>query len=126
VSDSKKKHLLVVDDEKEICNFVKLFFETRGFTVHQAYDGEEAVQIAEKIQPHIVLLDINMKLAEDGLLALPRIRTVSPKSKVLMTTGVSDEISIVRAKSLGATDYLTKPLILEELEAKVIRESRDA
>ena len=119
------KRLLVVDDETEICNFVKMFFEQRGLKVLQAANAEEAVAGATAFQPHIVLLDVMMKNSEDGLATLPRIREAVPTARVLMTTGVDDEISIVRAKSLGAVDYITKPLVLEDLEATVFRHLKE-
>lgn len=121
MADAEKKRLLVVDDEIEICNFVKMFFEQRGVKVHQAVNAEEAVAAAGSFDPQVVLLDVMMKNSDDGLTTLPRIREVVPKARVLMTTGVDDEISIVRAKSLGASDYITKPLVLEDLEATVFR-----
>ena len=121
MADVEKKRLLVVDDEIEICNFVKMFFEFRGIRVLQASNAEEAVSSAASFQPHVVLLDVMMKNSEDGLTTLPRIREAVPKAKVLMTTGVDDEISMVRARSLGACDYITKPLVLEDLEATVFR-----
>jgi two-component system OmpR family response regulator len=121
MSDNVKKRLLVVDDEKEICNFVKMFFEQRGIKVLQASNADEAVAAAASFSPHVVLLDVMMKGSVDGLTTLPRIREVAPDAKVLMTTGVDDEISIVRAKSLGACDYITKPLVLEDLETTVFR-----
>ncbi len=121
MADAEKKRLLVVDDEIEICNFVKMFFEHRGIKVLQAVNAEEAVAAAGSFNPQVVLLDVMMKGSADGLTTLPRIREAAPKARVLMTTGVDDEISIVRAKSLGASDYITKPLVLEDLEATVFR-----
>lgn len=118
---TEPKRLLVVDDEIEICNFVKMFFEQRGLKVLQASNAEEAVAGAASFQPNIVLLDVMMKKSEDGLTTLPRIREAAPQARVLMTTGVDDEISMVRAKSLGASDYITKPLVLEDLESTVFR-----
>ena len=121
MAHADQKRLLIVDDEIEVCNFVKMFFEQRGVKVLQAVNAEEAVAAARSFDPHIVLLDVMMKGSEDGITALPRIREAAPKARVLMTTGVDDEISIVRAKSLGASDYITKPLVLEDLEATVFR-----
>lgn len=121
MADAEKKRLLVVDDEVEICNFVKMFFEQRGLKVMRASNAEEAVAGAAGFKPHVVLLDVMMRGSEDGLATLPRIREAVPEAVVLMTTGVDDEISIVRAKSLGAKDYITKPLVLEDLEATVFR-----
>ena len=116
-----ERRLLVVDDEVEICNFVRMFFEQRGFTVSVAYDGEEAVKVAEAKQPHIILLDVMMKRPEDGFETLPKLREKVPNAKILMVTGVEDEASMLRGKALGAEDYITKPLILEYLESTVIK-----
>ncbi len=116
---SKEKKLMVVDDEEEICNFVKMFFEARGITVQQANNGEEAIELAKTYQPHVVLLDVNMGDGDDGVTVLPKILAVSENSRVLMTTGVDDEIMIAKAKKLGAVDYITKPLVLEDLVANV-------
>lgn len=121
MAHAEPKRLLVVDDEIEICNFVKMFFEQRGLKVLQASNAEEAVAAAASFQPNIVLLDVMMKNSDDGITTLPRVREAAPKARVLMTTGIDDEISIVRAKSLGASDYITKPLVLEDLETTVFR-----
>ena len=120
------KKLMVVDDEVEICSFVKMFFEQRGFTVFQAHNGEEAVKVAQVHKPHVVLLDVKMRYEDEGFETLPKIREVSPKSRVLMVTGVEDEASILRGKALGADDYITKPLILEYLETTVLKKVKEA
>ena len=52
--------ILIVDDERDVCDFVKNFFEERGFEVLTASNGKEALPIAEKEEPLIVLLDIRM------------------------------------------------------------------
>lgn len=116
---SVNKTLLVVDDEDPICNFVKLYFEERGFKVICGHTKEEAVAQTQAASPDVVLLDINMVAEGDGLLALPKILEISPQIRVVMTTAVDDEISIARARKLGAVGYLTKPLILDELEQTV-------
>src|SRR3989344_5728221 len=121
MSGKVEKRLLVVDDEVEICNFVRMFFEQRGFTVSVAYSGEEAVKVAEAKQPHIILLDVMMKKPEDGFETLPKLRERVPHAKILMVTGVEDEASMLRGKALGAEDYITKPLVLEYLERTVLK-----
>ena len=118
-----RKKLLVVDNEAEVCNFVKMFFERRGFRVLRAHGASEAVSLAKEHQPHIILLDVRMKQSEDGISVLPKIRHASPQSKVLMTTAVDDKISMTRAKLLGAARYITKPLVLEDLEEAVMSEA---
>ena len=120
------KRLLVVDDEVEVCNFVKMFFEERGFKVDQAHNGEEALKVAVELNPHVILLDVIMGSKEEGFEVLPKLRELVPKAKVLMVTAVEDEASILRGKALGAEDYITKPLLLEYLEKTVLAKVREA
>ncbi len=117
---AKIAKLMVVDNEIDICNFVKSFFETRGFAVATALNGDEAMAklLAEK--PDVVILDVMMRRAGEGLEYLPKIKALLPKTKVLMVTGVNDEDVIEQAKKLGADDYITKPLVLEYLESTVL------
>ncbi len=121
-----KKRLLVVDDEVEICSFVSLFFEQRGFAVWKAYDGDEAVKVAQDQKPDVVLLDVKMKSDDDGFETLPKLKKILPESKILMVTGVEDPASVVRGKKLGAVDYITKPLILSYLEDTVLEKIKDS
>jgi len=118
---SDKKRLLVVDNEVEICNFVRLFFEQRGFEVCTAYDGDEAVKVAMQFEPEVILLDLVMKHAQDGFETLPKLRKIVPNARILMITGIDDDASALRGKALGADDYITKPLILDYLESTVLK-----
>jgi DNA-binding response OmpR family regulator len=112
--------LMVVDNEIDICNFVKSFFEARGFLVATALNGDDAMSklLAEK--PDVVILDVMMRRPNEGLEYLPQIKEKLPSAKVLMVTGVDDDESIKSAKAMGADDYITKPLILEYLESTVL------
>jgi DNA-binding response OmpR family regulator len=112
------KKLLVVDDEKDICDFVKNFFGKRGFNVLSASNGEEALPIIEKEKPDITLLDIRMpKLG--GIETLRQMKAKDPTREVIMVTCVDDLEKMKEAKELGAHDYITKPLVLDELARKV-------
>ena len=111
--------LLVVDDEVDICDFVKNFFKERNFEVDVAYDGKQALVIVEERKPQIVLLDIRMPVM-DGLEALKLIQEIDKNIKVIMVTAVSDEAKAQEAKNIGATEYITKPLLLEQLERMVL------
>lgn len=117
---SKKPRLLVVDNEMDVCNFVKSFFEMRGFDVVTAFNGDEALKVLEHIQPNLIILDVMMRTDHEGLEYLPRVKKASPESKIIMITGVDDKESIETAKKLGADDYITKPLVLEYLESAVM------
>ena len=117
---TKKPRLLVVDNEMDVCNFVKSFFEMRGFDVVTAFNGDEALKVLEHVKPALIILDVVMRTEHEGLDYLPQVKKASPESKVIMITGVDDKESIEKAKKLGADDYITKPLVLEYLESAVI------
>jgi DNA-binding response OmpR family regulator len=112
------KTLLVVDDEFEICAFLKTFFEERDFIVRTAVSGESALREIEKEKPQVVLLDIQMP-GMNGMATLKKIKQVFPEVKVIMVTAVETREKIEEAIRLGADNYITKPLSLEYLEKDV-------
>ncbi len=112
------KKLLVVDDEVEICDFLKVFFEERDFEVRTANSGAEALLAVEKEIPHIVLLDIHMP-GMDGMRTLRELKAKHPQLKVIMVTALETRDRIEEAVRLGADNYITKPLSLEYLEKEV-------
>jgi len=111
--------ILVVDDEADVCDFTKGFFEGRGFEVFTAQDGKEALSVVTNKGPDIVLLDIKMRHM-DGIAVLKNIKDIAPKTVVVMVTAVDDMTKMKEAQLLGARDYVTKPLVLEDLERKVV------
>jgi len=114
------RKILVVDDEHDVCDFVKNFFKDRGYAVFTALNGEEALSISKKENPDIVLLDVKMK-GMDGIATLKHLRALNKKMRVIMVTAVDDQDKINEASRLGACDYITKPLILDHLEVTVTR-----
>ena len=110
--------LLIVDDESEICDFLKSFFEDRDFEVHTALSGEEAFQEVETFRPQVMLLDIKMGKV-DGLSVLKKVKEKYPRTKVIMVTALETTDKIEEAMRLGADNYITKPLSLEYLENDV-------
>ncbi len=112
------KHLLIVDDETEICDFLKTFFEEREFDVRTAHSGEEAMEQVEKSKPQVVLLDVHMP-GMDGMKVLREIKSRYPGVKVIMVTALETREKIEEAMRLGADNYITKPLSLEYLEKDV-------
>ena len=111
--------LLVVDDEMDICDFVKNFFKERNFNVFVAHNGKEAVELVKTEKPGIVLLDMMMPIM-DGLEALKLIKEIDDKINVIMVTAVEDTEMYEEAKRHGAMEYITKPLMLEQLERTVM------
>ena len=112
------RKLLVVDDEVEICEFLKAFFEERDFTVETASSGMAALEAVKKAHPQVVLLDIHMP-GMDGMSVLKKIKAEFPQTKVIMVTALETQEKIEEAMRLGADNYITKPLSLEYLEKDV-------
>ena len=112
------RKILVVDDELDICDFVKNFFQERGYHVYTALSGEDAIVIARQEKPELVLLDIKMK-GMDGIAALKHLRELNRNQKVIMITALEDQDKMDEASRLGACDYITKPLMLDHLEHAV-------
>ena len=110
--------LLVVDDEEEICDFLKCFFEERHFKVTTALSGEEALERVREEQPDVCLLDIKMP-GIDGIQVLKEIKREFPRVKVIMVTALEASEKIEEAVKIGADNYITKPLSLEYLEKDV-------
>jgi len=100
--------ILVVDDEEEICSVTKSFLTKRNFVVFTALNGTEALALAEKESPQLVLLDLRLG-SESGIDILARIKEFDKKIRVIMVSGSGDDESKRRAKSCGADDYITKP-----------------
>ena len=117
---NRSPRLMVVDDEIDICNFVKSFFETRGFSVITALNGDEAIAKLGTEKPDLILLDMMMRRGKEGLEYLPKIKAALPSAKVIIVTGMDDKDAAEEAKKLGAEDYITKPLVLEYLENTVL------
>lgn len=111
------KTILVVDDEKPIADILQFNLKKEGFNVVCAYDGDEAVKIAEEIQPDLMLLDI-MLPNRDGMEVCREIRKKFD-FPIIMLTAKDSEIDKVLGLELGADDYVTKPFSTRELIARV-------
>ena len=110
--------LLIVDDEVEICDFLKSFFEERNYEVKTASSGQAALDTVEQFKPQIVLLDIKMP-GIDVIQVLGAVKKKFPRTKVIMVTALETRDKIEECLRLGADNYITKPLSLEYLENDV-------
>lgn len=111
--------LLIVDDEKGLCEFLKNFFAPKGYDVFIALSGQDAVSIVKKENPELVLLDINMP-DMSGLEVLRLVKKTSPKTKVIMVTGVDDADTREKSLAFGADEFVKKPFTTNYLEDVVI------
>jgi DNA-binding response OmpR family regulator len=110
----KKIKILIVDDERQICDLTKSLLGRRNYVCFSADAPAEAVELVKKEHPDLVLLDV--RLGEiSGLEVLAKIKELDSKIKVIMVTGLGDEVTVSEAKSLGADDYITKPFTADYL-----------
>ncbi|EAC4241611.1 DNA-binding response regulator [Listeria monocytogenes] len=112
-----EKKILVVDDEKPIADIVKFNLNKEGFDVYCAYDGDEALELVEEVQPDLILLDI-MLPGRDGIEVCREVRK-KYDMPIIMVTAKDSEIDKVIGLELGADDYVTKPFSNRELIARV-------
>ncbi len=110
-------HVLVVDDEKPLREFVRRNLEVRGYKVHTASNGLEAMAIFQNENIQLVIMDIMMPHM-DGLETTRRMRQVS-HVPIIILTAMGEESDKIRAFDLGADDYLTKPFGVGELLGRV-------
>ena len=109
--------ILVVDDEQNIVDLVSAYLKKDGFHVITAADGKQALELAKRERPDLIVLDI-MLPQMDGLEVLTHIRR-EYDPYVLMLTAKTEEIDRVVGLSIGADDYVTKPFSPRELVARV-------
>ncbi len=106
-----QSRILVVDDDPMLRNLIKLRLKRRGYVVHEADDGEQAVSVFKQCLPEVVLMDANMP-GVDGFTATRAIKSL-PEAKnipIIMVSGLEDDESVDRAFSVGAVEYITKPI----------------
>jgi two-component system, OmpR family, response regulator VicR len=105
--------IMVVDDDPSIRKFVQVNLEARGYEVLTASDGEDAIKVAEKENPQLIILDIVMP-EMDGFTVCRKIREWS-SIPIVMLSAREGENDKEKCAACGADDYLTKPFILREL-----------
>jgi DNA-binding response OmpR family regulator len=110
--------ILVVDDERDIVQVLSEFLSIRGHDVWEARSAERALDLALGHPFDVIFLDIVMP-GMDGNEALQRLKGASPRSAVIMISGVSDEEIAIRSLDLGAFDYIRKPFDFAHLDKVV-------
>lgn len=111
------KKVLIVDDEKNIVEILKFNLKKEGFDTLEAYDGEQAVEMALGEKPDLILLDV-MLPKMDGFTVCRKLRQ-QISTPILMLTAREEEVDKVLGLELGADDYITKPFSQRELMARV-------
>ncbi len=110
-------HILVVDDQKEICEVVREYLSGEGYKVSVAHDGQGMRRSMQQAQVDLVILDL-MLPGEDGLTLARQLRETSNVG-ILILTGRGETVDRIIGLEMGADDYLPKPFHLRELLARV-------
>ena len=110
-------NILVCDDDKEIVNAIEIYLRNEGYEVFKAYDGMEALQIVEKEDIHLILMDIMMPKL-DGMRTTMKIRE-EKNIPIIMLSAKSEDYDKITGLNVGADDYITKPFNPLELIARV-------
>ncbi len=109
--------ILVVDDEVKIVRVVRAYLEREGYRVVEAHDGKEALEVARREKPDLVLLDLMLpEISGWDVCRALRLETSIP---IMMLTARDDDTDKIVGLELGADDYLTKPFNPKELVARV-------
>lgn len=111
------KHILVVDDEKEIADLLEVYLKNDGYTVHKFYNGRDAVKCIEKTDLDLALLDV-MLPDMDGFYICRKIREKYFFPIIMLTAKIEDTDKIM-GLTIGADDYITKPFNPLEVMARV-------
>ncbi|MCW8935751.1 MAG: response regulator [Gammaproteobacteria bacterium] len=116
-SDIKLEKILIVDDDKALCDLLKRYLSDNGYTTQSAKDGIEMFQLLEQSTPDIIILDL-MLPGEDGLTLSKKIRQQS-NTPIIILSARGDEVDRIVGLEVGADDYLSKPFNPRELLARI-------
>ncbi|MFN8278357.1 MAG: response regulator transcription factor [Chitinophagales bacterium] len=103
--------ILLVDDEPDVLEFMKYNLEKEGFWVYTASNGEEGIQLAKKMKPHLIVLDFMMPV-KDGVTTCRELRSIEQFKDTLIVflTARDEDYSQIAGFESGADDYITKPI----------------
>jgi len=111
-------HILIVDDQKDLCELVREYLSGEGYRVSVAYEGQGMRNVMAQGDVDLVILDL-MLPGEDGLVLARVLRTEYPALGIVMLTGRGETVDRIIGLEMGADDYLPKPFHLRELLARV-------
>ena len=111
-------HLLVVEDERALCDTIVRSLRRLAYSVDFCYDGDRALELLAAEQYDLVLLDLNLP-GKDGMTVLRTLRQTDRETRVLILSARGEVEDKVQGLDAGANDYLAKPFHLAELEARI-------
>ena len=110
-------NILVCDDDREIVDAIEIYLSQDGYKIYKAYDGEQAIQILDKEDIHLLIMDIMMPRL-DGIRATLKIREYS-SIPIIILSAKSEDTDKILGLNIGADDYISKPFNPLELVARV-------
>ena len=110
-------HILICDDQPDIVNALKIYLKPEGYALHEAFDGQQALELVRQEPIDLVLLDVMMPRM-DGITATAKIREFS-NIPIILLTAKSETQDMVLGLNVGADDYVTKPFVPVEVLARV-------
>ena len=110
-------HVLVVEDDKQICDGIEIYLKSQGYVVFKAADGIEGLEILKKQEIHLAIIDVMMPRM-DGIHMVLSLRK-EYDFPVIMLSAKSEEVDKIKGLNMGADDYVTKPFQPLELLARV-------
>jgi len=111
------RKILVVEDDRNISDLIRMYLEKEGFEVRAAFDGAAAVETFRTMEPDMVLLDIMLPVM-DGWAVCNKIRETS-RTPIIMITAKSEVFDRIQGLEMGADDYIVKPFEMKELIARI-------
>ena len=112
-----REKILIVDDDRNICELLRLYLEKEGYETYLAHDGESAIAVHDEMDVDLVLLDVMMPRV-DGWEACRRIRA-KKETPIIMLTAKGETFDKVLGLELGADDYIVKPFDTKEVVARI-------
>src|SRR2546423_1944417 len=120
VQTMAQRSILVADDDASIRSLLKQLLSDEGYSVSEAATGSEVVESVKAQSPDLVIMDVRMPEL-DGIEALQKVKTSSPRTSVLIMTAFGTSNAAIKAMELGAFEYITKPFELDKISYTVKR-----
>lgn len=115
---NEREQLLMVDDDQQFCRIVKDYLTKHDFDIEVVYDGDSMTRYLSEHHVDLIILDV-MLPGEDGLSLARRLQAEKPQQAFIMLSAAGDEADRIVGLEMGSDDYLTKPISLRELLARI-------
>ncbi len=117
MKELRQSTILLIEDETEIAEILRLYLEHEGFACHHVTDGRRSLELLRRLKPDLIVLDIRLP-GQNGIDILQNLRAESAVP-IIMLTALSDDVNKLVSLRLGADDYITKPFNPAEVVARV-------